>query len=249
MIPGDKVLEILKLALAEGVLSISDVLRAVKPKGRATPELPEFVFPGSGITVKVRKLGPFTIEAISTAARSRREKEETPAPKPPLAQVNYGTPEEPDYRWEENPADPDYKRALAKHEEESGQAEGLAIADTIIRSAVVAELDETALQEISVMREFLVSIGTPAEIVEKMTDHEVYVKHVCIKSTKDLSSLQDFVIGESIPTEAVVQEEERSFKSDVPETTHRAVPNATVGDSLQNGTGLGVRGPVVGDIH
>lgn len=247
--PGERMLKAITVFLNEGVITKRQVLDALKIKGRSGPEYPDFTFPGSGITVKIRRLGPFTIDAIGVATR-KRKKDTGPRPNPPMRQVNYAADDEPPrYEWEANLADPEYKRALAEWEMEAGREEAMSIIDTIIRNAVIVDLGEAELAEVGAARAFLRDIGVDEEELDKLTDHEIYVKHICIKATSDLNALQEYVIGESVPTEELIQEHEDSFKSDVQKTTHTPVPNAKVGGPAQNGVGLGTGNPVVGPIH
>jgi len=203
----DKLISALQVAIENGMLTTDQVMGSVKPKqkGRKVQKLPEFTFPGSGITVRIRQLGPFTLDQIN-----RQVREEIEPPPVPKSMVNYGTPEKPDMHVEENPADPEYKKALAEYErkiEESGARETI---DTIIKHAVVVEVDD---DEVQAMRDFLLDLGTPKNELDAISDHMIYVKHVCIKTAKDLQELQKFVIGESLPTEERVQAHEDSFRS------------------------------------
>ena len=247
--PGERLLKAISIFVNEGVVTKRQVLDALKIKGRSGPEYPDFTFPSTGITVKIRRLGPFTIDAIGVSSR-KKKKQTSPRPEPPRHQVNYAADNEPPrYEWEENPADPEYKRQLVQWEEETGREEAMSIIDTIIRNAVILDLGEAELTEVAAARSFLRDIGLDEEELAKITDHEIYVKHVCIKATSDLNLLQEYVIGESMPTEELIQEHEDSFKSGVQKTTHTPVPNATVGDKTQNGTGLGTGDSVVGPLH
>lgn len=206
-ITGERIISALKVALETGILKEDDVTNVIKPKqkGRKVTSLPEFTFPGSGITVKIRQLGPFTLDQIN-----RQVREELNPPDVPKVMVNYGTPEKADMHMEENPADPAYKEALAEYErkvEESGARKTI---DTIIKHAVVVDVDQ---DEVEAMREFLLDLEMSKEELDSTSDHMIYVKHVCIKTTRDLQDLQKFVIGESVPTEERVQAHEDSFRS------------------------------------
>lgn len=204
---ADKLISALHVAIESGIVTPDEVIGIVKPKqkGRKVTSLPEFTFPGSGITVRIRQLGPFTLDQIN-----RQVREELNPPDVPKVMVNYGTPEKADMHLEENPADPAYKEALAEYErkiEESGARKTI---DTIIKHAVVVDVD---LDEVEAMREFLLDLEMPKEELDSISDHMIYVKHVCIKTTRDLQDLQKFVIGESVPTEERVQAHEDSFRS------------------------------------
>jgi len=204
----EKILLILSQLISNGDISKSEVIKLFPgSKGRSAPDLPEFTFPTSKITVGVRVMGPFTLDAIS-----RRVRNEIDPPRPPQTIVNYGTEDNPDWKTEENPADKEYKDALIKYEEEIGNTSARRMIDVIIENAVVVDYDE---DEVRSTRELLISLGVDRSEVDAMSDHSIYVKHSCIKSTKDLTDLQNFVMGQSVPTEALVKAHEDSFRGDV----------------------------------
>jgi hypothetical protein len=242
-------IEGLILALEAGTIDKDEVLKALnvkRQKGRKAPPLPEFTFEGSGITVNIRRMGPFTLDQIRL---SLQREEGGKGPRPPMVEVNYGTKDQPDMRSEENPADPAYKEALAVFQKETTEKEGRKFIDTIVNHAVVCELGEEELEEIAHARAFLIGLGADADEVKAISDHEIYVKHVCVKSTGDLKLLQEAVIGESIPTEERIQAQEATFRGNVQEETPEILGRAPVGDELQQHTGLGVGSAVVGYIQ
>lgn len=221
-ITSDRILKMLQVAVDRKIIDPDQIIKTLRPKtkGRKVSDLPMFTF-SSGISVGIRTLGPFTIDAIQRSIRQEKKK-----PAPPRTQVNYGTEESPDFRWEENPADPNYKEELSKYEQEIEDAGGRRLIDTIINRAITVDVD---YEEVSNMREFLVELGTPKDEVDVMTDHEIYIKHVCIKSPTDLTRLQQFVIGESMPTEERVQAHEDSFRGNVSRKTDQEVPGIVIG--------------------
>lgn len=238
---AEKILEVLRSALDRDIISKDQVLRAIKPKGRAAPELPEFTFPGSGITVKVRRLGPFTLDMMSRQARA-----EDPPPPVPTRMVNYGTEDEPVWEREENPADPEYRKLLEEYENKIEESGGRQVIDTIIKNAVIADID---YEEVDYMRSFLLELGSPKEEVDAMSDHMVYVKHICIKNGDDLTKLQKFVIGESVPTEERVQAHEDAFRGQVSGQANQTVQDSDVRDKTQHIPGLGNGNSVVEPIY
>lgn len=226
---ADRILEMIRIGLEKQIINRDDLLKSAgtKQKGRAAPPLPTFTFEGSGITVKVRRFSPFTLDAIG-----RRTRTISPPPKPPQKVVNYGTEDEPNFKTEDNLADPEYKEQLAKYEQEVNEAGGRQVIDTIINHAVV--VDDIDLDEVEAMRSFLVDIGVPQDEVDAMTDHSIYVKHVCIKTPDDLARLQRFVIGQSMPTDELVRSHEDSFRSDVQGQTDSSVRNTVVRDEVRH---------------
>lgn len=223
---SDRILEMLRIAIDRGVVSKDQVFKSMKVKGRSVPDLPKFTFKGSGITVGIRKLGPFTIDAIGRQMRTERK-----PPVVPKVMANYGSKEAPNMVLEENPADPEYQAELARYEREVEDAGGRRILDTIIKHAVV--LDDIDYDAVAEMREFLSSVGITQEELDKTTDQEIYVKHICIKIPTDISDLQEFVIGESLPSEEAVQAHEDSFRGNVQGQADTKVSSDLVGDTLQ----------------
>lgn len=209
-----KALKLIQHAVSTGLLSKAEVIRAAGGKGRQVAELPEFTFKGSGIAVGVRKLGPFTIDELRLAL-SR----ETKPPEPPVVRVYYGEaedpkPDDPDWKEEYNEADPKYREDMAAYEAEQTEKLGRRVIDTIIEFAVEAFPDK---DEVARTRAFLHKMGVPQEKIDQLSDHDVWVKHVCIKTQEDLTDLQNFVLGRSIPSEQHVQAHVDTFQRDVQE--------------------------------
>lgn len=242
-VQAERILDVVKVAVEKGILSREQVLIATgKQKGRKVPELPEFTFPGSGITVRIRRLGPFTLDAMSQQARF----DEMP-PAVPIRMVNRAADDEtPIYEPEENPADPEYKDALREYERKIEESGSRKVMDAIIEHAVVVDVDPDSVKS---AREFLKSIGVSQEEVDKESDHSIYVKHVCVATTEDLSMLQKFVVGESMPTEERIQAHEDSFRGNVQGKTSSTVQDSVVRDETQHIPGLGNGVTVVGDLH
>ena len=225
---SEKILDMLSVAIDRNVITANQIISQVKPraKGRKVTDLPSFTFKGSGIEVKIRTLGPFTLDAISRSVR-----EEIQPPDVPRVMVNYGTSDKPDFKMEENPADPEYKKVLEEYERKIGEEGGRKTIDTIINHAVVAEIDE---EEVQAMRLFLLDLGVSKEELDRQTDHAIYIKHVCIKTANDLTDLQNFVIGQSVPTEERVKAHEDSFRGEVQGETNQEMHRSTVGNNSQH---------------
>lgn len=228
---GDRVLEMVRIAIDRKILTADEIVNKIKPirqKGRNVVPLPTFTFPGSGISCQVRRLGPFTMDAISRQVRAERH-----PPKPPIVMVNYGTEESPEWKTEENPADPNYKEALVEYERDIEEEGSRKIIDTIINHAIVVDIDYDEVQN---MRSFLLDLGVSREELDAMSDHSIYVKHICIKSGEDLKQLQSFVIGESVPTEARVVAHEDSFLGEVQGEATKELHSTNVGNNSQHHT-------------
>lgn len=223
---AERILSAVKAAVSAGLLTSEQVFKhlGVRPKGRAARPLPEFTFPGSGVVVQIRRMGPFTLESVKMALAAEKE-----IPKPPKVQVNYGTQDKPEYHWEENPADPKYAEELIKYQAELGEQTGRRVIDLIIKHAVEVDPDP---EEVRNTREFLIDLGTPAEDVERLSDKELYIKHVCIVSGLDLVALQQFVIGQSVPTEERIKAHEDSFRGNVSGQATEQVSGSTLRDEV-----------------
>lgn len=221
----EKLLLIVSNMVSDGQMSRDELFSALpKRKGRAVPANPKFVFPSSGIECEIRRLGPFTLDAIN-----RQMRQEIKPPEVPKVIVNYGTDEQPDFKSEENPASEEYRQALADYEKKIEEKGALRMIDIIIENAVIIDVD---LDEVNAMRKFLKQLGVTEEELNEESDHSIYVKHVCIKSTDDLSKLQEFVVGQNVPSEALVKAHEDSFRSDVQGQTDREMSNAIVGNEV-----------------
>lgn len=148
----------------------------------------------TGITVGIRKISPYTFDALNRAF---------PKPEPPMQPVDYG---QGDIRQEPNPAHPAYQSALVKHQAMVNEKSQL----LMLSMGVVTELDEAALELLSVLRSGLAAIGI--EIDDD--NHLAYLKHVAIKSEADLTRIAAAVTSKSQPTEEAVQDHLETFPGD-----------------------------------
>lgn len=239
-----QLLNALSVVVSRGAISKQQVLIALNMTtgvGREAPEMPEFVFESSGKVARIRRLGPFTLDEIRTAVRIERK-----PPLPPTVKVNKGLDDEPVWEFEENYADPMYRRALLQYEQDCRNMEAKTFVDWMIKYSVIIEPD---LDEVAVIRQLLVDMGRKPEAVEAMSDRELYVKHVCIKDQNDLMKLQTFVMGQSIPTEEQVAAAEATFPGDVQEAPDRRLAYAEDGREPQLVTNLGDGDSVVEPLY
>lgn len=166
-----------------------------RAKGRAAPPLPAFTFPDSGITVVLRRFAPDTQDAIVRALQR-----DDPPPAVPIATTELG--EEP------NPADPDYQKALSDYFQRLALETSKKLVDLALRRIEV-EVDQAA---VDALRADMAAIGTP---IEDDDDRMVYIRHICISSTYDLTAMLAYLQRRSLPTEAAVQEFLESFQRSV----------------------------------
>lgn len=147
----------------------------------------------TGITVGIRKISPYTRDAIARAF---------PPPKPPMVQAEFGPD---DVREEPNEADPDYQAAL--------QAHNLFIAEklqsVLLRLGVVVDIDHERLE---IFRAAMAEIGVETD----PDDHMAYVKYIAIGTPEDLARLGAAIVGKSEPTEEAVAAAVATFPGDVP---------------------------------
>lgn len=168
-------------------------------KGRAAP-LPAFTFPDSGVTVGLRRFAPDTQDSIVRAIQR-----EHPAPAVPTVEVEY---EDGKITQEPNPADPDYQKALSDYLQWLALETSKKLVDLALRRIEV-DVDHEA---VAALRADMEAIGTP---IEDPDDRMVYIRHICISSTYDLTTMLAYLQRRSLPTEAAVQEFLESFQRPV----------------------------------
>lgn len=193
-----------------------------KNRGRRVPEHPEFTFPDSGYIVRVRRLGPWTLDQIRVSLKKVR--------KPPSVPINR-VPDQYDetgenvikWRMEANDADPQYKQDVKDYEDWLAETAGYRLLDIIVSTCIIIDPDDLDDGEIVAHRRALLKTG-PSEIdepgeydrhrqvVENMTDEEVFTRCVCLSTPHDMSDLQRFVMGRSMPTVEEVDEQIESFQ-------------------------------------
>lgn len=177
-------------------------MSADKLHGRATPPLPEFTFPDSGITVKIRKMAPETAALVHKSLRKQRA-----APEPPLNAVDYGDGKT---RMERNLADPFYSKELDAYQTWFNEESGKRLIKLILQEGVIVEFDA---EEVSDFRARMADQDLADEL--EGSDRDVYLKHFCLKSGNDMQALMGAVMAHSQPTEEAVQTHVETFRGDV----------------------------------
>ncbi len=165
--------------------------------------LPEYTFMQSDITVRIKRLGPFTIDEI----QAKLKKQKSP-PQPPEIWVSYGD----SNRLERNFADPAYAADKAIYDEWLQERMGEELLELICSYSVVPIEDHS--EEIQSKREMLELIHGK-EAADLLSDMYIFVRHVCILSSEALVDFRDFVLGRSHPTPEVVQEHLNAFPGNV----------------------------------
>lgn len=219
-----------KEAMASGTLPPERLIALIgsaskrRSQGRKAPDLPEFTFPDSGITVRVRRIGPWTIDQISQSMRQLRRPPAIPTVDVPDQYDDIGNVRS--YRKEPNDADPQYKMDVKEYEAWVQTAAGYRLLDVIVSSCVVINKDDMDLEEIASHRRALILAGPGDDDdavlaerhrkkVEAMPDEEVFIRCVCMSTNEDMTSLQQFVTSRSMPTAQEVDEQVQNFQSDV----------------------------------
>ena len=178
-----------------------------KQQGRVAPPLPEHAFKDSGITIRIRKVGPTTQQRLA-----QQIQKEIPEPQPPIVETEAGK--------EANPADPQY---LLDREKWEQRTRGELTNRLMLIAALEAEvtIDDQARVEIARRNRHLRLIGIPYEANPDLTDEEnervFYILHVAAASPEDLGEFGAAVLRRSVPTEEAVQSQIATFQRDLPD--------------------------------
>lgn len=174
-------------------------------QGRTPPPEPliSYTVPGTGRTIRIRKLSTFVRNAIRRQAIER-----DPEPAPPMVEIDYG-----DGKLREpNRGDPLYRRRLQEWHERLARAQQEGLTALFLRRGIVVEDAEIDTAAVAQMREDMAAIGTP---IDAMSDRDVYVELICIGTDEDWTDIQKLIWERSTPTEAAVQAQIATFQPDV----------------------------------
>lgn len=164
-------------------------------KGRAVPALHQHTIADTGITVGIRKVSPMIKDDLDIVLRK-----EFPEPKPPIVTTEMGT--------EENAADPDYAKALAKWSIEHMERLSERLLRVAIQRAIEVEVDHEAVAE---LREQMHAVGVELDPDDKY----VYVSRICCGTWDDLNELSNAVFRRSMPSREAVEAHKATFPGDV----------------------------------
>lgn len=177
-------------------------------RGRSVSTLPEHTFKDSGITIKIRKVGPTTQQRLAQAIIKER-------PEPPIPMIDTELGPEP------NAADPAYIAALETWNRETNSE----LRDRLMLiAALEAEvvIDDVARADIARKQRHLKIVGVPYEANPDLTDEEnekvFYILHVAAGTPEDLREFGDAVLRRSVPTEEAVQSQIATFPGRVSES-------------------------------
>lgn len=177
-------------------------------RGRVVPALPEHTFKDSGITIRIRKVGPTTQQRLA-----QQIQKDMPEPQPPIVETELGS--------EVNSADPAY---LLAHEAWDQQTRYELTQRLMLIAALEAEvtIDDQARADIARKQRHMALIGIPYEANPALDDAEnekvFYILYVAAATPDDLAEFSQAVLRRSVPTEEAVQAQIATFQRDVPES-------------------------------
>lgn len=186
-------------------MTIMEHVNGKGQQGRIAPPLPEHTFKDSGITIRVRKIGPMSQQRMAQAVRK-----EIPEPEPPLIETELGR--------EPNPADPVYLKLYSEWERTTNNL----LSERMLRyAALEAEvtIGDAEKAEIARTRRSLaisgVTIDPIAGLTEAENDRVFYILHIACATPDDMREFSAAVRERSTPTEEAVQRHIATFPGDV----------------------------------
>lgn len=174
-------------------------------RGRTAPALPTHTFKDSGITIRIRKVGPATQQRLA-----QQIQKDIPKPDPPMITTELGV--------EPNPADPTYAAAIA----EWNQQQGLALNHRLMTLAALeseVEIGPEETAQIARARRNLQLMGVSPDdpaFTDEENDRVLYVLHIACVSPEDLKEFASILMSHNAPTEAAVQSHIETFPGDLP---------------------------------
>ena len=146
-----------------------------------------------GVTLQIRKVSPL----VATEIRKK-----FPAPRPPLAKVDYG---DGNFEMEPNPDHPAHKLALEDYQlllEEKIRRAYLKLGCICTPEADLVASTRAAMEEIGLD-------------LSSDSDDFVYINYVAVASADDYSDLIQAIISRSVPNEADIQAASDTFQRPV----------------------------------
>lgn len=188
-----------------------------RQKGRRVPDLPTYTFETTGVEVKVRRLGPFTMDEIRKSLLKDRK-----PPTPPMLQVEIG--EARVKELEPNPQDPAFIRATIEYNEWMQTAVAEKMLHLMVNYCLECEIEPEIVED---RRRMLAMIDPESN--NSYSDREVYIRYYLLATGKELQEIQMFILGQSMPTPEAVQEHIDTFQGDVQGETPVLTPGAPIG--------------------
>lgn len=172
-------------------------------QGRKVPPLPSFTFKETGVTVQIRRLGPFTMDDIRKKLLKERKPPEVPEVVVEVGDARVKT-------REKNYLDPDYVTARSEYETWLRTTIAEKMVDLMVQYCIVCDPEPEIVSD---MRELAQQIDP--EVNESMSDKQIYIRYYLLSSPQAVEEVQNFIMGRSMPTEEVVQEQIDTFQGDV----------------------------------
>lgn len=175
-------------------------------RGRIAPALPEHTFKDSGITIKIRKVGPTTQQRLAQAIMK-----ELPDPPAPIVETEVGK--------EANTADPDWLGVCeAKERERKSELTQRLMLIAALEAEVT--IDDRAKADIARKRRNMDLAGIPYHnpaLSDEENDKVFYILFIAAATPEDLGEFSQAVLRRSVPTEEAVQAQIATFQRDLPE--------------------------------
>lgn len=189
-------------------MTIMEHVNGKGQQGRIAPPLPEHTFKDSGITIRIRKIGPMSQQRMAQAVRK-----EIPEPEPPTVETELGN--------EPNTADPAYLKAYEAWERKTNSLLSERMLTYAALEAEVA-IGDVERAEIARTKRSLAISGVTWEPIVNLTEAEndrvFYILHIACATPDDLKEFSAAVRERSTPTEEAVQRHLATFPGDVPQS-------------------------------
>lgn len=180
--------------------------------GREVKPLPEFTFPSTGMTVKIRRI-PAMITSRIRSELLKKHQRDGRMPEPPMQDVDYGNKKV----AMKNELHPHYVRAYSAWQGEFVTEVGETIMKYVFRNGVECEVDAEA---VAAVKSEMAMLGTP---IDDEDDKYVYLAYVCIGDDDEIEMLREAVFRGSVYTQEAVEEAIETFPSDVQGKEHLEV--------------------------
>lgn len=193
-------------------MTIMEHVNGTVRQGRTVPPLPEHTFKDSGITIKIRKVGPTTHRQLGIQIRK-----EIPEPEPPR---NAPDSEAAALGEEFNRADPAFEQAMEEWNKKTNTELSTRL---LLVAALEAEvtIDNAGRADIARKKRSMELANIPWVPDPRWTPEEedrvFYILHVAASTPEELGEFGAAVLRRSVPTEEAVQAQIATFQRDVPE--------------------------------
>lgn len=200
---------------------MSDLPTNGRQKGRRVPPLPTFTFKSLEVTVSIRRLGTFAMDDIRKSLMRERRR-----PEPPMVTVEVG--EMAVKMKEPNPNDPAYLQELVEYDTWLSTTVAERMLALMCNYCIVCEVEDEIVED----RRVMLGMIDPA-LNGEYSDREVYVRHYLLSDSRELQEVQQFILGQSMPTQEAVDDHIDTFQRDVQGETTVLAPGTPIRLPLQ----------------